>query len=173
MIGSLKNMGGAATKKIAYTGIFTALTAVLTLFSIPVPGGGYIHLGDGMIFLACAVLPVPYAVFAAGVGSMIADLSLGYTQYFIPTLLIKAAMALIVCLLGKNADKDRKRVWVFLTASLFMQFAYFVYELFLNDFAVAGGVLHVFMGLLQTVFSVPLGVFLVRYAKKNGLIGSE
>jgi uncharacterized membrane protein len=158
-------MNNAATKKIAYTGIFTALIAVLTMFSIPIPGGGYVHLGDGIIFLACLVLPTPYAVFAAGVGSMLADLTLGYTQYFIPTLLIKAAMALIVRLLTKREDGRLRQLWAFLAASMFMQIGYFVFELFINDFAVAGGILHVLVGLLQTVFSVPLGILLGKYVK--------
>jgi uncharacterized membrane protein len=162
------SMSGA-TKKIAYAGIFTALTAVLTMLSIPVPGGGYVHLGDGMIFLACLILPTPYAVFSAGVGSALADLTLGYTQYAIPTLLIKSVMALIVRLLTRSGDKILKQLFVFLAASLFMQLAYFVFELFLNNFVVESVVLHILIGMLQTVFSVPLGVFLAKYARMTKL----
>jgi uncharacterized membrane protein len=160
-------MNSAMTKKIAYAGIFTAMIAVLTMFAIPIPtGGGYIHLGDGIIFLACLILPTPYAVFAAGVGSMLADLIVpGGAQYAVATLLIKAAMALIVCLLTKREDERLRQLSVFFAASMFMQIGYFVFELFINDFAVAGGILHILLGLLQTVFSVPLGVLLAKYVK--------
>ncbi|MDR1939636.1 MAG: ECF transporter S component [Clostridiales bacterium] len=162
----------AATKKIAYAAVLTAMTAVMTTFSIGLPGGGYIHLGDAVIFLACLILPTGYAVFSAGAGSMIADLILA-PQYAVATLIIKAVMALIVCLLFKSGIKPLndlkpvvKTAVIFLIASLVMQVLYFVYELFLNDFVVAGGVWHVLTGLLQTVFSVPLGVLTAKYSDK-------
>ncbi|MDR2046908.1 MAG: ECF transporter S component [Clostridiales bacterium] len=156
---------GFSAKTIAFTGIFTALIAVTTMLNIPAPGGGYIHVGDAVIFLACLALPLPCAVLAAGVGSMLSDWLLGYMQYVLPTLIVKAVMAIIVCLLAKNSGKKLKLAAVFLAASAFMQAAYFVYELFLNDFQTPGGILHVLTGLLQTVFSVPLGLLLADYFK--------
>ncbi|MDR3293025.1 MAG: ECF transporter S component [Clostridiales bacterium] len=176
------------TKKIAYTGIFTALIAALTMLSIPLPGGGYVHVGDSVIFLAATLLPTGYAVIAAGIGSMVADLVLA-PQYAVATLLIKALMALIVSLVMKRAKRrenignelkqtDVKRnennrllyaAAAFLAASLLMQVWYYVYELFLNDFHIESAFLHVILGFMQTVFSVPLGILLTKYVKKSYL----
>lgn len=50
--------------------LFAGAIAVTTayLLHIPIPTGGYIHLGDALIYLAACLLPAPYAVGAAMVG---------------------------------------------------------------------------------------------------------
>lgn len=92
------------TLQLTYTGLLTALVFVVT-FSIKLPTpftNGYIHPGDSMVFLAAIILDFKYAIFAAGFGSMLSDLAGGYYQYLIPTLIIKALMALIVNLTMKK-----------------------------------------------------------------------
>ena len=65
-------------------GVFAAMTALLTAtLHIPV-GNGYIHCGDAVIFLAAAMLPLPYAVGASAVGGMLADVLSGYPVYALP-----------------------------------------------------------------------------------------
>ena len=64
------------------------------LLHIPIPTGGYIHLGDALIYLAACLLPAPYAVGAAMVGAGLADL-LTAPLWVVPTLLIKALVALL------------------------------------------------------------------------------
>lgn len=51
--------------------LFAGAIAVTTayLLHIPIPTGGYIHLGDALIYLAACLLPAPYAVGAAMVGA--------------------------------------------------------------------------------------------------------
>lgn len=62
--------------------MFAALVAGLTFFpKIPIPGGGYVHLGDTMIYLAASFLPMPYAMASAGIGGMLADILSGYAVY--------------------------------------------------------------------------------------------
>ena len=75
--------------------LFAAVIALTTayLFHIPVPTG-YIHLGDAFLYLAASLLPLPYAVAAASLGAGLADL-LTYPAWALPTLLIKAAVALL------------------------------------------------------------------------------
>ncbi|MCL1865862.1 MAG: ECF transporter S component [Oscillospiraceae bacterium] len=74
--------------------IFAALTCVLT-FTVRIPTAiGYIHPGDGVIYLCACVLPFPYAIFAAAVGGAMSDLLAGFPQWIIPTLLIKSAVTL-------------------------------------------------------------------------------
>lgn len=76
------------------TALFAALILVITRLSFPLAAGGYIHLGDAMIYLAALVLPLPYALSAAAIGAGLADFTSGYAIYVIPTILIKAALVL-------------------------------------------------------------------------------
>ena len=71
--------------------LFAGAIAVTTayLLHIPIPTGGYIHLGDALIYLAACLLPAPYAV-----GAGLADL-LTAPLWVVPTLLIKALVALL------------------------------------------------------------------------------
>lgn len=84
------------TKKlriIILSALFAAMTFALTFsVKLPMPGGGYIHLGDTMIYVAATVLPTPFAMLAAGVGGAMSDFAGGYAIYIVPTLIIKALL---------------------------------------------------------------------------------
>lgn len=89
-----------------YSAIFAALICVATsIIYIPIPSGGYAHLGDGLVLLAGFCLPLPYAALAAGVGSLIADLFAGYALYAPATFIIKALCAVVAGLLYKAFKK--------------------------------------------------------------------
>lgn len=95
-------------KRLTLGGVMAALVFVMTYFpKVPVPvTGGYIHLGDGAIFLAGMLLG-PLAVASAAIGSALSDLVGGYVPYVLPTLVIKGLMALLVWRLyrpGKPAE---------------------------------------------------------------------
>ena len=81
-------------KKLALTGLFMAMTYVLTAyFHIPTIKG-YVHVGDAIIFLASCVLPTPYAIASASIGGALADALSGYWIWVPATLLIKGLTAL-------------------------------------------------------------------------------
>jgi uncharacterized membrane protein len=85
------------TQKLATSALFAAAVLVVTMFvRVPVPGteGGYVNLGDAVIFAAAFLLGGPLAAAAAGVGSALADLLAGAAIYAPGTLVIKALMAL-------------------------------------------------------------------------------
>lgn len=83
-------------KNIVLTGLLAAMVCVATsLLHITIPGGtgGYVHLGDAVIYLAAAILPTPYAVAAAAIGAGVADLLVA--PLWAPfTVVIKAVMAI-------------------------------------------------------------------------------
>lgn len=83
-------------QKLTLCGVMAALVFVMTYFpKIPVPvTGGYVHLGDGAIFLSVLLLG-PLGIPAAAVGSMLSDLIGGYMVYVLPTFLIKGLVALV------------------------------------------------------------------------------
>ena len=80
---------------MAATALFAAAITVMTAYMlhIPIPTGGYIHLGDALIYLAACLLPVPYAAAAAAIGAGLADL-LTAPMWVLPTLVIKAVLVL-------------------------------------------------------------------------------
>jgi len=65
------------------------------LIKIPSPLKGYINLGDGIVLIASWILPLPYGLIAAGLGSALADLFSGYVVYAPATFIIKALMAVV------------------------------------------------------------------------------
>ena len=82
------------TLRIVIAAMFAAMIAVMTAFvQIKTPTGGYVHLGDSMIYLAASFLPLPYAVAAAAIGGGIADM-LVYPETIIYTIIIKALNSL-------------------------------------------------------------------------------
>ena len=74
-----------------FAGAITVMTAYI--LHIPLPTGGYVHLGDALIYLAACLLPLPYAAAAAAIGAGLADL-LTAPMWVLPTLLIKALVVL-------------------------------------------------------------------------------
>lgn len=126
-----------STFKMVLAALFAALICVATmLVQIPMPAtGGYANLGDGVILLCAFLINPLYAVMAAGIGSMLADLLAGYMSYAIGTLLIKAGVALIAAMIynrfGRKAE-PRKAFITMIVASIlaeaFMVLGYFIYE---------------------------------------------
>lgn len=72
--------------RMTITALFAAAIAVMTayLLHIPIPGG-YVHIGDSLIYLAASLLPLPYAVAAAAIGAGLAAwVMLGDADAFLP-----------------------------------------------------------------------------------------
>ena len=91
-----KNGGGGfafagGTKRIAVTGILTAMAFVATMFTrIPTPIiHGYFNLGDTVILIAGAMFGGFTGAFAGAVGSAAADLAAGSYIFAPITLIVK------------------------------------------------------------------------------------
>ncbi|MEG1858003.1 MAG: TIGR04002 family protein [Pseudoflavonifractor sp.] len=80
---------------LVVSALFAAAITVMTAYvlHIPLPTGGYIHLGDALIYLAACLLPAPYAIGAAILGAGLADL-LTAPMWVLPTILVKALIVL-------------------------------------------------------------------------------
>ena len=82
---------------LVLTALFGAMIFAVTAYilHIPTPAtGGYIHLGDALVYLAASMLPMPNAIAAAAIGEALSDALTGSVVYALPTLIIRAAMAL-------------------------------------------------------------------------------
>ncbi len=137
------------TKKIVLAGLMAALATVGTMV-IQIPtGGGYVHLGDSIVYLCGMLLGPVLGGTAAAIGSMLADLLSGYGQYAIPTFLIKGLDAMVVGFIYMSVMKNGtttmskaiRYIVSFIPGGLIMVFGYALTEYF---FYGAGGVLGTF-----------------------------
>jgi len=98
---------------IALAGVMTALVCVATVaFQAYFPlGGGYINAGEGVIYVTALLFGPIIGGVAGGVGSMLADILLGFTQYAPAALLIKGAEGLVVGFVGYKFRLVVRRWW--------------------------------------------------------------
>lgn len=146
-------------KKLTISGVLAALVFVMTYFpKVPVPvTGGYIHLGDGAIFLASMMLG-PLSIPAAALGSALSDLVGGYIPYVLPTLIIKGLMALVAWKLY-TPGKPLRQLLAFALAEIIMVAGYFVLEWVMTGFAPA--VAAILPNVIQGVAGIVLGMLCV------------
>lgn len=85
-------------KNIIFVALFSALIFIATyIIRIPsIATGGYIHLGDGFIFLAVVILGKRYGALAGSIGGALSDMLAGYNQYILPTIIIKYIMGYLM-----------------------------------------------------------------------------
>lgn len=82
------------TKLLTLTGLFSALIYVVTAYVHIPTGVGYTHAGDGLIYLAASILPMPYAVAASAIGGALADGLTGFVIWMPATIIIKSLTAM-------------------------------------------------------------------------------
>lgn len=86
------------------TAMMTALICIMTAVPrIPIPLG-YAHLGDAFLVLTVLFVGRREGIWAAGIGSAMADLLGGYPIWIVPTLLIKTTMAWMLAQIAYNQD---------------------------------------------------------------------
>ena len=161
-------------KKLVFTALFTALIFVCTAYvSIPLPAGGYVHLGDAFLFLATFILGPIYGVAAAGLGSCIADLAMGYAVYAPATLVVKALMSLIAYALYALLKKAIKisilaEIIAGIVATIFMAVGYFVFEWVLYGTLTVA--INIPWSILQGCVGVAISVAIMRLLEKTKLL---
>lgn len=143
------------------SGIFAAIIFLATyLLHIPTTHGGYVHIGDAIIYLAASLMPVQYAVPCAAFGGALSDaLSPGSAAYIIPTLIIKSILALLFTSKTEKILCRRNIIGIFLGAvvslvgyGLFSGIVYgsfiaVIMQLPLDSFQpIASGILFVLLG---------------------------
>lgn len=118
-------------RHVVLAAVLAALIFLFTAYVLHIPvgsGGGYIHLGDTMVYLAAACLPLPYAMSAAAIGGGLADILSGAAVWALPTVIIKALMVVFFTSKGDRVLSCRNR-WAVLPAGLVGVVGYFLAEL--------------------------------------------
>ncbi|NBG89709.1 ECF transporter S component [Isachenkonia alkalipeptolytica] len=165
------------TQNLVLTGLLMALVTVGTMIiSIPVPAThGYVHGGDMMIFLAAVLFGKKKGALAGGVGSAIADLLLGYSQWIIPTLIVKGIMGYVIGSLSNGGTKPiltTRNIMAMTVGVLWMTFGYYIAGgIMLGSFTAAlagvpGDLLQSGVGM---VLFVPICIALKRTVFKRGV----
>lgn len=152
--------------KLCYASIFAALITLCTAYlSIPLPGGiGFVHPGDMLIYLAASLLPTPFAIGAAAVGGILADLLAAFPVYIPATLLSKAIAA--AAFTNRHARiLCRRNVMALGIAALSCVGVYFLYEWLLYGVAVAAA--GMIFNLLQSTFAAILYVLVAFLLDKH------
>ena len=123
-------------KLMCIAGIFSALVFVVTAYLHAPTYNGYVHFGDGFIFLAACILPMPYAIFVGATGAMLADLLTGFAIWAPGSMLIKAFAAM---LFSSRANKiiTKRNLIVLLPAALISIAGYYFYEVLITGSFVA------------------------------------
>lgn len=149
----------------SFTALFCAMTCVFTLFfHLPSTAGGYVHIGDSIIYLAASILPLPYAIFAASVGGGLADFLGGYPVYIIPTMIVKGLLTLAFSNKDKTKILTKRNIAATIIAVFITVIGYGITGFILNyclygqtaDVAVTVAISTIFGNIMQAVSSAAI-----------------
>lgn len=138
-------------RQLTLTGIFTALIFVFTAF-IHIPSyTGYVHIGDGFLFLAASILPLPYAMFAGAAGAVLSDCLTGFALWAPASFVIKTVTVLFFTW-KKSRILGKRNLFALIAAAALCIGGYYLYEVLLygNFLSPAYGAIGNF---IQAVFS--------------------
>lgn len=159
-----------STKRIVFSALLAALTCVATvIINIPSPLKGYLNLGDCVVLLSGWLLTPVYGFLAAGIGSALADLFLGYTVYAPATFVIKGLMAVLAygvfSLFGKKTHGFIARLLSGISAEVLMICGYFIFEGLLYGFVASS--VNIPANAVQGAAGLILGLPLVKLLEKS------
>ena len=122
-------MNDKKIRKLVFAALLAALVCVATMVvQIPSPMQGYVNLGDCFVLLSGWLLGPWYGFAAGGIGSMLADLFLGYAHYAPGTLVIKGLVALLAALLYEKLGRSpAARIASGVVGEIVMVLGYFGY----------------------------------------------
>ena len=160
-------MNDKKIRKLVLAALLAVLVCVATMVvQIPSPMQGYVNLGDCFVLLSGWLLGPWYGFAAGGIGSMLADLFLGYGHYAPGTFVIKGLVALIAALLYEKLGRTQvSRIVGGVVSEIVMVVGYFGYASLLlgKGLAAAASIPgNVFQGTVGLVVGVLLVAVLER-----------
>jgi len=160
-------MSDKKIRKLVLAALLAALVCVaMMVVQIPSPMQGYVNLGDCFVLLSGWLLGPWYGFAAGGIGSMLADLFLGYGHYAPGTFVIKGLVALIAALLYEKLGRTQvSRIVGGVVSEIVMVLGYFGYASLLlgKGLAAAASIPgNVFQGTVGLVVGVLLVAVLER-----------
>ena len=163
-------MNDKKIRKLVLAALLAALVCVATMVvQIPSPMQGYVNLGDCFVLLSGWLLGPWYGFAAGGIGSMLADLFLGYAHYAPGTLVIKGLMALVGALVFKAFGKSSVGALISgLVSEIIMVAGYFGYAALLLGKGI-GAAASIPGNLVQGTVGLVAGFLLLQVARRTHL----
>lgn len=93
------------TKNICFAAMFAAMIFGMTMLHVPIGAGGYIHVGDAVIYVTAMLMGGPWAFISAAIGAACADIVSGFAVYAVPSAIIKILIAVPFVLISKKQSK--------------------------------------------------------------------
>lgn len=161
--------------RTVFTALFAALCCAATFIYIPSPASnGYLNMGDCFVILSGWILGPVYGFLAAGMGSAISDLALGYAIYAPATFIIKGLMALAAYFIFTSLSKALSKKNIFskivssFSAEVIMISGYYLYDALIskNFISALAGVPG---NAVQGLFGIIVSILIISILEKTGL----
>ena len=166
-------MKNKRTRFTCMAGVFTALVFVVAAYLHIPTNNGYVHVGDGLIYLAACILPWPYAMAVGAGGALLADCLTGFAVWAPGSVLIKAATALLFT--NKGEKMMSLRNWLALIpAAVICAGGYYLYEalLYSNFLAPLAGIpASITQSVTSSILFVAIGLTVDEMNYKSKLTG--
>lgn len=162
-------------KFMCIAGVLTALVYVVTAYLHIPTNNGYIHIGDGIIYLAACLLPWPYAMAVGACGALLADCLTGFAIWAPASVVIKALTALFFTS-KKDSIINLRNSLALLPATLLCAGGYYLYEslLYGNFVAPLAGIpASLTQSVASSIIFVVAGLSLDKMKIKSALIGGS
>lgn len=162
-------MKNAKIKLMSFTGVFIAIVFVFTAYLHIPSHTGYTHVGDGFIYLAACILPLPYAIAVGVIGALLADCLTGYALWAPGSIIIKAAAVLCFSRKSKKIVRLRNLLGL-IPAWIICIGGYYLYEaLITGNFTapLAGIPGYITQSALSSVVFIALGLALDKIKINN------
>ena len=158
--------------RLILAALFAALNFISVLIvHIPLPGVGFINPGDAFGLTAGIILGPVYGGLAAGIGSALSDIILGYTIYVPATFVIKALSAVIAYFISNKLLKKHKTVSLTLSAitgEAIMVVGYFFYECLI--YSIGAATVSIPYNCIQGIGSAIIAIIIIISIRKTGIL---
>lgn len=166
----MNGLKSSSLRRFVGASMMAAIVCVATLVHMPLPLVGYIHVGDAFVLLCGYLFGSAFGFGAAAVGSMLADIVLGYAAYAPATFVIKGLVALIAALLCRRVKARGVRglalLFLFaLVSECVMVGGYFVFEWVFYG-SLSSALPGIFFNSLQGLISALVAAILMVQTKK-------
>ena len=154
-------------------GIFTAIVFVFTAYLHIPSHTGYTHVGDGFIYLAACMLPLPYAMFVGAGGALLADCLTGYAIWAPGSIIIKTVAVLFFSRKSARIISIRNLL-ALIPAWVVCIGGYYLYEALItgNFVAPLSGIPgYITQSVLSSILFVVAGLAMDKLNAKNTLVG--
>lgn len=167
-------MSDRKIRKTVYAAALAALVCVATLVvQVPSPTGGYVNVGDGFVLLSGWLLGPWYGAAAAGLGTALTDLIMGYAVYAPASFVIKGLTAALAAFTARKMRHGRAGLLLGgVLGEVWMALGYFLFTALLLGRG-SGALLSVPGNLVQGLIGVIIGYLLMRMIQKSHVLDGQ